>query len=94
MTQSVVFNFYAELTMQTVGVEHKRLVEQLKQQSHLIVYIELSNTVTFDSSGLALLLEAKRICRVANHILIIQGMPPKMVSLAEFCGLQSILVSE
>lgn len=94
MTQSVIFTPSPVLTFQTVGLERKRLLVDIQSYSHLIVYIDLSNIVTCDSAGLALLLEVKRICNKASHILIMQGMSPAVMSLAEFCGLKMILMSE
>jgi phospholipid transport system transporter-binding protein len=94
MVQYVIFTLADELTFQTVVLERQRLLGVLRDKSHLMIKIDLSNVVICDSAGLALLLEVKRVCATANHVLMLSGMSSKMLALAEFCGLKTILISK
>jgi phospholipid transport system transporter-binding protein len=57
------------------------------------VRLDLSNVVQCDSAGLALLIEAKRLCLKHHKILILEGMPKVISAWAKFCGVEAILMA-
>lgn len=54
------------------------------------VCIDLSAVSQCDSAGLALLIEAKRLCALHDKSLVIEGMSNQVKALAEFCGVQAL----
>ena len=86
-----VFEPSINLTFDTVESDRKRLLKYLQssQASHL--RLDLSQVVHCDSAGLALLIEAKRLCRRFNKSFEVEGMPDAIHDLAEFCGVDVIL---
>ncbi len=53
--------------------------------------IDLSDVQHCDSAGLALLLEAKKLCVHYGKSFLVKGSSVETQSLAEFCGVKSIL---
>ncbi len=86
-----VFEPSCHLTFDTVESDRLRLLRylQLPDTSHL--RLDLSRVTQCDSAGLALLIEAKRLCRIHNMPFEIEWMPNVIHDLAAFCGLDGIL---
>lgn len=80
-----------ELTFATVQSDRKRLLDYLQEHKRESLCLDLSDVKQCDSAGLALLIEAKRLCRKHNKIFTIEGMPKSIYALAEFCGVEAML---
>lgn len=80
-----------ELTFDTVQSDRKRLIDYLQDLNAVSLCLDLSDVGLCDSAGLALLIDAKRLCKKYNKILEIEGMPKSIYALAEFCGVEAIL---
>lgn len=81
-----------ELTFDTVRVDSQRLLKLLQDESTACVRLDLHDVVQCDSAGLALLIEAKRLCKQYHKILVIEGMSKGIYALAEFCGVDALLL--
>lgn len=55
--------------------------------------MDLSEVKHCDSAGLALLIEARKACDRSKKVFEVVGISSEMQSLAEFCGVKSILES-
>lgn len=53
--------------------------------------IDASGMKEFDTSALALLLEASRRARQQGGSLVVEGVPPKLVELARLYGVEELL---
>lgn len=80
-----------ELTFATVQSDVKRLLQLFLDQETTKIRLDLSEVTHCDSAGLALLIEAKRLCKQHDKPLIIQSMPKMVSALAEFCGVEAML---
>lgn len=80
-----------ELTFNTAHVERAALFEALMAYAGDVFCLDLSEVGHCDSAGLALLIEARKLCLRANKQFVVTGMPNQMLSLAEFCGVKPIL---
>lgn len=80
-----------KLTFDTIQPDSIRLFRILKQADISVLRLDLQNVMQCDSAGLALLVEAQRLCKQYKKRLIIEGVSTNMRALAEFCGVQSIL---
>ena len=83
-----------ELTFDTVQVDRKRLLQYVQTPDRRIVHLDLSHVSLCDSAGLALLIEAKRMSRQFNKPFKISSMPEAICALAEFCGVEAILIND
>ncbi|MDX1836711.1 anti-sigma factor antagonist [Legionella taurinensis] len=81
------------MTFDTAEACRRRLVDFLKQTRESDVIMDLSVVSHCDSAGLALLIEAQRLCRQLHKRCQITNIPPLVHALAEFCGLEKIVVS-
>ncbi|MBA2711336.1 MAG: STAS domain-containing protein [Tatlockia sp.] len=79
------------MTFQTVQADCDRLHKFCHESKEPVLILDLSDLSHCDSAGLALLIEAKRICSLKNKICKITGMPKVILALAEFCGVDEIL---
>ena len=82
-----------QLTFATVQVESNRLLSLLGDKKITSLRFNLNDVVQCDSAGLALLIEAQRLCKQHNKKLIIEGMSEEIYALAEFCGVQTICMN-
>lgn len=92
MTQ-LRFKLASELTFNTVSTEQNRLFKSMQNVSMTSLCLDLSEVALCDSAGLALLIEAKRLCRQFNKNINIENMSKEIDALTEFCGVQEILSS-
>lgn len=88
----VYFKPEVELTFKSVVDVRSRLYQALMADDQGDLFcLDLSNVKHCDSAGLALLIEARKLCQKNNKSFEIIGMPIETQSLAEFCGVKSIL---
>ena len=81
----------SELTFDTVQKDSEQLIKFLRDNHETEVHLNLHQVTLCDSAGLALLIEAKRLCKQYNKRLVIEGMPKAIYALAEFCGVEAML---
>ncbi len=86
-----VFKPASELTFNTVQADNQRLLKLLKDHKTTSIRLALDEVKQCDSAGLALLIEAKRLCKQHQKPLTIVGMSKNIAALAEFCGVEAIL---
>lgn len=82
-----------ELTFNSVISERATLYEALIAHKGDSFCLDLSEVGHCDSAGLALLIEARKLCVRANKRFEVKGLSTQMLSLAEFCGVTPILES-
>lgn len=82
------------LTFETVGADRHRLLKFLQQQKNQLIEIDLDQVQHCDSAGLALLIEAKRLCKHYKKQFTITNMPKAIDALAAFCGVDVILYAD
>lgn len=91
MDKNIRFKPSNELTFHTVQLDRKRLLKYLQDTEITSVNVDLNHVSHCDSAGLALLIEAKRLCGQYRKALIIDYVPQEVHALAEFCGLDILL---
>lgn len=79
------------LTFNSVVAVRNTLFKALKADKNEVFCLDLSEVEQCDSAGLALFIEAKKLCIRYNKIFKVLGVPSKTQSLAEFCGVNNIL---
>lgn len=91
--QNKTFKPGLELTFKSVVSVRASLFKALLAEPGDVFCLDLSEVKHCDSAGLALLIEARKLCKQRNKVLNVIGVSPETQSLAEFCGVKSILVS-
>lgn len=86
-----IFKPSTELTFNTVQFDSVRLMELFKDNHTSSVSFDLAEVSLCDSAGLALLIEAKRLCMEFGKELVMKEIPKAILSLAEFCGVEAML---
>ncbi|KTD16329.1 STAS domain-containing protein [Legionella jordanis] len=81
----------AEMTFSTVSRDCERLVKYFRELKEDVIQLDLSGVKHCDSAGLALLIEAKRLSATKKKRCEIHNIPKAVETLAEFCGVGSIL---
>ncbi len=79
------------LTFDTVERDRKCLLLYLQSPDVHELHLDLKHVVQCDSAGLALLIEACRLCRRYKKAFKIESMPKVIYALAEFCGVDAML---
>ena len=79
------------LTFKSVISVRAKLYKALMEDASDRFCLDLSEVTHCDSAGLALLIEASKLCKQNNKIFEVIGISPETQSLAEFCGVKSIL---
>lgn len=87
----VYFKPGVELTFKSVVAVRAKLYKALMEDVSGRFGLDLSEVRHCDSAGLALLIEVRKLCKKNKKIFDITCMPPETQSLAEFCGVKSIL---
>ena len=82
------------LTVDTVSLDLKRLSDTLNQHPETPLILDLSGVLQCDTAGLALLIEAKRLCAIKQSRLMIENMSDAMIKLATFCGVAPLFLGE
>lgn len=85
------FKVGERLTFNSVLTERANLYQALLNQKNETFCLDLSNVLHCDSAGLALVLEARKLCRRANKAFELRSLPAQMLSLAQFSGVREIL---
>lgn len=81
----------AELTFKSVVAVRAQLYKELVASASDHLCLDLSDVSQCDSAGMALLVEARKLCKKHNKTFEIIGMPAETRSLADFCGVKDIL---
>jgi phospholipid transport system transporter-binding protein len=79
------------MTFDTVQADCQRLHEFCHTNKESILNLHLDEVHHCDSAGLALLIEAKRLCGLQNKTCKITGMPKIIQALSKFCGVDEML---
>ncbi len=87
----VSFSPSASLTFNTVTEQRNLLINCLQNTNSDALYFDLSQVEHCDSAGLALIIEAKRLCKKYQKKISIGGMSDAVTDLVEFCGVKTIL---
>ncbi|MDR3442494.1 MAG: STAS domain-containing protein [Legionella sp.] len=80
-----------ELTFNSVVDVRAKLYKALMEEKSGTFHLDLSEVKHCDSAGMALLIEARKLCKKNNRLFEIIGMSSETQSLAEFCGVKGIL---
>ena len=91
MVREVLFKPSCELSFNTVQSDGQRLLSVLRDNQTTTIRLDLCDVTHCDSAGLALLIEARRLCMQFDKVLMIEGMPRAISALAEFCGVETML---
>ena len=89
--EKIHFKPGTELTFKTAVSVRAKLYKALMDDTHRQFCLDLSDVKHCDSAGLALLIEARKLCKQSNKTFEVIGLSSDMQSLAEFCGVESIL---
>ncbi len=81
----------SELTFKSVVSIRAKLNKALIGDTNQHFCLDLSDVTHCDSAGLALIIEAKKLCKQNNKMFEITGISSDTQSLAEFCGIESFL---
>ena len=87
----MAFEPSTHLTFDTVEQDRKRLLHYLQSPDVDALHLDLKHVVHCDSAGLALLIEAFRLCRRYKKGFKIESMPKTIYALAQFCGVDAML---
>ncbi|MBA2652752.1 MAG: sulfate transporter [Tatlockia sp.] len=79
------------MTFDTVQADCKRLHEFCHSNKDDVLNFHLSEVSHCDSAGLALLIEARRLCGLQNKTCKLIGMPKIIQALSKFCGVDEML---
>jgi phospholipid transport system transporter-binding protein len=80
------------LTFETVESDSQRLSKLLSRRELTELRINLSDVIHCDSTGLALLIEAKRLCTKRKIRFALDHMSDSLLGLAKFCGVDTVLL--
>ena len=94
MNESSVFVPSNVLTFDTVSSDLARLAVHLKQHVKTTLVLNLEHVTHCDSAGLALLIQARRLCQEKQSVLRIEGMSQAILDLATFCDVDKLLIGE
>lgn len=87
----ITFKPGTELTFKSVVSIRARLYNELMNNASTTFCLDLTEVTQCDSAGLALLIEARKLCKHSNKLFEVIGLSADMQSLAEFCGVKTIL---
>ena len=79
------------MTFATVSSDCNRLMSHVRKLKADTLHLDLSEVKHCDSAGLALLIEAKRLCTLKNKLCEIHNIPKIVHRLAEFCGVGPVI---
>ena len=94
MTETSRFLPSDVLTFDTVSSDLARLAEHLEQHPKTTLALNLEHVTHCDSAGLALLIQARRLCQEKQSALRIEGMSQAILGLAKFCDVDTLLIGE
>ncbi len=79
------------LSFKTVEAIRSNLYQALLAEISDTFCVDLTEVTHCDSAGLALLIEARKLCNQKQKNLEVFGISPEIAALAEFCGVKGIL---
>jgi phospholipid transport system transporter-binding protein len=82
------------MTFATVEDDYKRLIRFFHSCQELTILFNLNTVEKCDSAGLSLLIEAKRLATHYNKNCKIKGITKHIQALAEFYGVDKILLAD
>ncbi|MCW8400179.1 STAS domain-containing protein [Legionella sp. PATHC038] len=88
---TVYFKPGVDLSFKSVVAVRAKIYHALMEDKSGKFGLDLSDVKHCDSAGLALLIEARKLCKKNNKVFEIIGIPAETQSLAEFCGVKGIL---
>lgn len=91
MVDCINFKPGPELTFNSVVRVRSQISDALKGSTKAGFCLDLGDVRHCDSAGLALLIDAKKLCQASNKVFEVKGISKATQSLAEFCGVESIL---
>lgn len=91
MADAIHFKPEAELTFKSISSVRTKLFNALVDNTKDAFCLDLSDVSQCDSAGLALLIEARKLCKQYNKSFEVRGVSPETRSLAEFCGVQELI---
>ncbi len=94
MQKQIPFKPSTEITFNTVQSDSKRLRKYCLNKKRTHFALDLSEVTRCDSAGLALLIEAKRLTKSQNKTCHFNHMPKSILALAQFCGVDAILLGD
>lgn len=80
------------LTFDTVSPDLARFALHLERHPKTTLVLNLEYVKHCDSAGLALLIQARRLCQEKQSTLRIKGMSQALLDLATFCDVDKLLV--
>lgn len=90
-----LFTPSSELTFETVQHNQERFIKVISEHPDTqCVRIDLSKVMHCDSTGLALLIEAKRLCLSQHKQFMLDNMSESISALATFCGVNEVLFND
>lgn len=89
-----VFTPSSEMLFTTVEKDRQRLIEYCQNLGKEDLRLDLAHVSSCDSAGLAFLIEAKRLAREYKKLCHIEGMTKSIHTLAEFCGVDKMLMDD
>lgn len=81
----------SELTFKDVVSVRSRLFRALMDDVNDSFCLDLSDVTQCDSAGLALLIEARKLCQHSHKRFDVIGITPQTRALATFCGVENFL---
>lgn len=94
MANTIHFKPGKALTFKSVVEVRASLYKALQNDSLEPFYLDLAEVQHCDSAGLALLIEAKKLCQQHQRNLKVVGSTPQILALAEFCGVSSFITAQ
>ncbi len=82
------------LTVDTVSSDLNRFLELIHTNPEAEIVFDLTHVLQCDTAGLALLIEAKRLCALQQSKLKVANMPDETLKLATFCGLEHLFLGD
>ena len=82
----------SHLTIGTVEANSKRLMAFMRDAQSTKFSLDLSQVTVCDSAGLALIIEAKKLCTRYRKTFSVTSIPQSIHALAEFCGVDQIML--
>lgn len=91
---NLTYKLAGDLTLDTIQSERDRLLSQIANYTAEDILLDLSQVKACDSSGIALLIEIKKICLKYNKKLKFFDIPDNVLSLVEFFGVNRIIIND
>lgn len=94
MKKEITLNVCEPLTLSNINRILLNLTKQIIPQEQCHYVIDLSSASQCDSAGLAGIIELLRKMKKNQNTVVFKGVPQQMQLLADFCGVDSLLLKE